>query len=177
MEKLIKVATSLPELQVEGVDFPSMATPPPGSAKAFFLAGAGERGLEIAGTFVPFTAIGIYLDEEAVKALAARWTGRSADELAASPDFFRDIFGGAFDKFTRITMVKPLTGQQYSDKVVENCLAKWQAAGTLTDAEVAAVGKFKEVFKPETFPPGSSIHFTHASSGSLAVSKREPNSL
>nr|QEA72150.1 chacone isomerase [Boesenbergia rotunda] len=168
MEKLIKAATSLPKLHVEGEDFPSLATPP-GSSKVFFLTGAGVRGLEIAGTFVTFTAIGIYLDKEATKALAPRWTGRSADELADSLDFFRDIFTGAFDKFTRITMLKPLTGQQYSEKVAENCLAQWQAAGTLTDADAAAVGKFKEVFKPEIFPPGSSILFTHASSGSLSI--------
>ena len=55
---------------------------------------------------------------------------------------------GDFEKFTRVTMILPLTGEQYSDKVTENCVAYWKAVGAYTDAEGAAVDKFKEAFKP-----------------------------
>ena len=79
---------------------------------------------------------------------------------------------GDFEKFTRVTMILPLTGEQYSDKVTENCVAYWKAVGAYTDAEGAAVDKFKEAFKPETFPPGASILFTHSPAGVLTVSAR-----
>lgn len=52
------------------------------------------RGLEIGGKFVKFTAIGIYLEESSLGALAEKWTTKSADELAASPDFYADIING-----------------------------------------------------------------------------------
>lgn len=77
---------------------------------------------------------------------------------------------GDFEKFTRVTMILPLTGEQYSDKVTENCVAAWKAAGVYTDAEGAAADKFKEAFKPHSFPPGASILFTHSPPGVLTVS-------
>ncbi|KAK9283637.1 hypothetical protein L1049_011887 [Liquidambar formosana] len=66
-------------------------------------------------------------------------------------------------------MILPLTGQQYSEKVTENCVAYWKAVGTYTDAEAKAVEKFIEVFKEEIFPPGSSILFTQSPLGSLTI--------
>nr|ACG27690.1 hypothetical protein [Zea mays] len=66
-------------------------------------------------------------------------------------------------------MIRPLTGEQYAGKVAENCVAYWKAAGLYTDAEGVAVEKFKQVFKPHTFPPGASIHFTHSPAGVLTV--------
>jgi hypothetical protein len=77
---------------------------------------------------------------------------------------------GDFEKFTRVTMILPLTGEQYAEKVTENCVAFWKAAGLYTDAEGVAVEKFREVFKPETFAPGASILFTHSPAGVLTVS-------
>jgi chalcone isomerase len=53
------------------------------------------RGVEIAGNFIKFTAIGVYLEEgAAVPALAKKWAGKSADELAADAAFFRDVVTG-----------------------------------------------------------------------------------
>ena len=100
------------EVEVDGVVFPPVARPP-GSGHAHFLAGAGVRGVEIAGNFIKFTAIGVYLEEgAAVPALAKKWAGKSADELAADAAFFRDVVTGDFEKFTRVTMILPLTGEQ-----------------------------------------------------------------
>ena len=84
--------------------------------------------------------------------------------------FFFPVFVGPFDKFTRITMILPLTGLQYSEKVSENCVAIWKSIGIYTDAEEKAIQKFLEVFKDENFPPGSSVLFTQSPTGSLAVS-------
>lgn len=67
-------------------------------------------------------------------------------------------------------MILPLTGQQYAEKVSENCVAVWKALGVYTEAEEKAVDKFVSTFKHETFPPGSSILFTQSPKGSLTVS-------
>ena len=79
---------------------------------------------------------------------------------------------GAFEKFIRVTMILPLTGLQYSEKVAENCVAIWKSLGIYTDAEAKAIEKFLEVFKDENFPPGSSILFTLSAQGSLTVSAK-----
>lgn len=57
----------------------------------------GARGLEIQGKFVKFTAIGVYLEDEAVPLLAVKWKGKSALELTDSVEFFRDIVTGKTD--------------------------------------------------------------------------------
>ncbi|GMP69500.1 hypothetical protein CsSME_00028734 [Camellia sinensis var. sinensis] len=82
-----------------------------------------------------------------------------------------------FEKFTQVTMILPLTGQQYSEKVTENCVAYWKAVGTYTDAEAKAIEKFIEVFKDETFPPGGSILFTQSPLGSLTIAFSKDGSL
>lgn len=52
------------------------------------------RGLEIQGNFVKFTAIGVYLEESGISALAAKWKGKTPAELVESVEFFRDIVTG-----------------------------------------------------------------------------------
>lgn len=164
------------KLDVEGTAFPAIVTPP-GSSTAHFLAGAGVRGLEIGGKFVVFTSIGVYLENNAVKALADNWKGKTADELADSGAFFKDVFSGAFEKFTRVSLVLPLSGQQYTEKVSENCVAQWKAAGIYTDAEASAIHKFKETFKSQNFLPGSSILFTHSPNGNLTIAFSKDGSI
>ncbi|KAK8651360.1 hypothetical protein V6N13_140964 [Hibiscus sabdariffa] len=159
---------SITELQVENVAFPPTVKPP-GSTNTLFLGGAGVRGLDVGGKFIKFTAIGVYLEDNAVNCLAAKWKGKNAEELAESVEFFRDIVTGDFEKFVRVTMILPLTGQQYSEKVAENCVAIWKSLGIYTDAEAKAIEKFLEVFKDENFLPGSSILFTLSPGGSLTI--------
>ena len=50
--------------------------------------------MEIGGNFIKFTAIGVYLEDAAVPALAGKWAGKTADELASDPTFFRDVYTG-----------------------------------------------------------------------------------
>ncbi|KAJ8759869.1 hypothetical protein K2173_009970 [Erythroxylum novogranatense] len=160
---------SVGQVQVEAVTFlPTVK--PPASNKTLFLCGAGVRGLEIEGKFIKFSAIGVYLEDSAMPSLAVKWKGKSADELADSVEFFGDIVTGPFEKFIRVTLILPLTGQQYSEKVSENCVAIWRSLGIYTDSEAIAIEKFVEVFKEEKFPPGSSILFTLLPNGSLAIS-------
>nr|UWK01851.1 chalcone isomerase [Erythronium umbilicatum]UWK01852.1 chalcone isomerase [Erythronium umbilicatum] len=170
------MAAVAPKLEVAGFVFPPVVRPP-GSSKALFLAGAGERGLEIGGKFITFTAIGVYVEESAVEALAGKWKGKSGDELVGSPEFFRDVVKGPFEKFTRVTMVLQLTGQQYSEKVIENCIAAWKAQGIYTEAESVAAEQFKEALKSETFPHGASILFTQSPSGSLTIAFSKDGSI
>ncbi|KAL5716877.1 chalcone isomerase [Ranunculus cassubicifolius] len=150
-------------LRVEGVSFNTSVTPP-GSTNSFFLAGAGVRGLQIKEQFIKFTAIAIYLESDsAISSLSPKWKSKSAQQLMDSDEFFHDIVTGQFEKFMMVTMLMPLTGQQYSEKVMENCVAYWKANGTYTDDEANAVEQFLEIFKEETFPPASSIVFTQSS--------------
>ncbi|XP_006650802.1 chalcone--flavonone isomerase [Oryza brachyantha] len=165
------------EVEVDGVVFPPVARPPGSAGRTHFLAGAGVRGMEIAGNFIKFTAIGVYLEDAAVPALGKKWAGKSADELAVDGAFFRDVVTGDFEKFTRVTMILPLTGEQYSEKVTENCVKAWKAAGVYTDAEGAAADKFKDAFKPHSFPPGASILFTHSPAGVLTVAFSKDSSV
>ncbi|XP_010669790.2 chalcone--flavanone isomerase [Beta vulgaris subsp. vulgaris] len=161
-------STLVSEMKVEDYAF-SSTVKAPGSNKTFFLGGAGVRGLEIQGKFVKFTAIGVYLEENGIAALASKWKGKGTDELVNSVEFFRDIVTGPFEKFTQVTMILPLTGQQYSEKVTENCVAFWKAIGAYTDNEAKAVEKFLEAFKNEKFPAGHSILFTQSPLGSLTI--------
>nr|AGH13331.1 chalcone isomerase [Rhus chinensis] len=159
---------SVSDGQVEHCTF-SSTVKPPGSSKTHFLGGAGVRGLEIQGKFVKFTAIGVYVEDSAVSSLAGKWKGKSAEELCESVPFFRDIVTGPFEKFIRVTMILPLTGQQYSQKVAENCVAIWKSLGLYTDAESKAIEQFLAAFKDENFPPGASILFTLSPLGSLTI--------
>ncbi|XP_057423580.1 chalcone--flavanone isomerase 2 [Lotus japonicus] len=168
---------SVTALQVENVAFPPTLIKPPASANTLFLGGAGERGLHIQDKFVKFTAIGIYLQDTAVPSLAVKWKGKPVDELTESVQFFRDIVTGPFEKFMQVTMILPLTGQQYSEKVSENCVAIWKHLGIYTDEEGKAIDKFVSVFKDQTFPPGSSILFTVLPKGSLAISFSKDGSI
>lgn len=77
---------------------------------------------------------------------------------------------GPFEKFIRVTMILPLTGRQYSEKVAENCVAYWKAVGIYTDAEGKAIEKFLDILKNESFQPGDSILFSQSLLGSLTIS-------
>ncbi|XP_057782387.1 chalcone--flavanone isomerase-like [Salvia miltiorrhiza] len=164
------------QLQVESVVFPPTAKPP-GSDKTLFLGGAGVRGMEIQGNFVKFTAIAVYMEGTAIPALAPKWGAKTVDELADSADFIREIIAGPFEKLTKVTMILPLTGQQYSEKVAENCTAYWKAVGKYTDAEGKAVEEFLQVFKDESFSPGASILFTQSPAGSLTIAFSKDGSI
>nr|QIE05382.1 chalcone isomerase [Persicaria minor] len=155
-------------IPIEDFVFPPSVRPP-ATDKPFFLGGAGIRGLVIEGKFISFTAIGIYFDEGAVASLSGKWKGKSATELAESVEFFREIVTGPFEKFIQITMLKPLTGPMYSEKVAENCTAIWKALGIYTEAEEKAIEKFMEIFKDQNFPPGSSIMFKQCPPRSLRI--------
>ncbi|KAJ0650760.1 putative chalcone isomerase [Helianthus annuus] len=80
------------------------------------------------------------------------------------------VCAGPFEKFAQVTMILPLTGKQYAEKVSENCVAVWKALGIYTDADAKTIDKFLEIFSDQNFPPGSSILFTISPAGSLTVS-------
>ncbi|KAF3573242.1 hypothetical protein F2Q69_00061881 [Brassica cretica] len=131
----------------------------------------------VTGKFVIFTVIGVYLDPVSVPSLSVKWKGKTTEELTESVPFFREIVTGSFEKFIKVTMKLPLTGQQYSEKVTENCVAIWKSLGIYRDSEAKAVERFLEVFKDETFPPGASILFALASKGSLTVAFSKDDSI
>ncbi|KAM7270554.1 hypothetical protein ACFE04_029768 [Oxalis oulophora] len=167
---------STTSLTIETATFPA-SVKPPGSNKTHFLAGGGVRGMEIKGNFVKFTSIGVYLDDEAVASLSAKWKGKTSQEMIDSVEFSRDIVTGPFEKFTQVTMILPLTGLMYANKVSENCVDIWKSLGIYTDAEAKAIEEFIQVFKDESFPPGSSILFTQSPQGSLTIAFTKDGSI
>ncbi|OIW12778.1 hypothetical protein TanjilG_24711 [Lupinus angustifolius] len=156
-------------VKVENVTFPPFVNAT-GSNNNFFLGGAGVRGLQEQGKFIKFTDIGIYLQDNAVSSLADKWHGKSTKKLNKSNEFFKDIIKGPFEKFMQVTLILPLSGPQYSEKVAENCAAILKSHGVYTNEEEKATEKFLSVFKKETFAPGSSIFFTVLHQGSLVIS-------
>ncbi|CAH2064076.1 unnamed protein product [Thlaspi arvense] len=167
---------SVSKLHVDSVTFPPSVNSP-ASSNPLFLGGAGVRGLDIQGKFVIFTVIGVYLDAVAVPSLSVKWEGKTTEELTESVPFFREIVTGAFEKFIKVTMKLPLTGQQYSEKVTENCVAIWKSLGIYTESEAKAVERFLEVFKDQTFAPGASILFALSPNGSLTVAFSKDDSI
>ncbi|KAL0652612.1 hypothetical protein Bca4012_095303 [Brassica carinata] len=188
---------SVTNLQVDSVNFPPSVISP-ASSNRLFLAGAGVQGLDIQGEFVISTVIGVYLDPNAVGSLTSfGWGCKTTEELTESVNFFRHIVTGSFEKFIKVTMKLPLTGQQYSEKVTENCEAIWESLGINSNSDIScgpppsaklrfnkitktfgpsrhysrgqAVKRFLEIFKPKKFPPGASILFAISPKGSLTV--------
>ncbi|KAF6134990.1 hypothetical protein GIB67_014039 [Kingdonia uniflora] len=169
-------ALSLKGLVIEGVTFP-VTVKPPGSNNTLFLGGAGYRGLNIQNTFTKVTSIGVYLQGTAVSCLAPKWAGKTKKELANSVKFFQDIFTGPFEKFTRVTMIMPLTGPQYSEKVAENCVAYMKSIGVYTQVEEQAVAMFLDAFKNKNFISGASVLFTQSPSGTLEIGFSKDSSI
>ncbi|CAL5096747.1 unnamed protein product [Urochloa decumbens] len=167
------------EVTVEGIVFPPVMARPPGSALTHFLAGGGVRGIEAEGNFVKIAAIGVYLEDAAVPALAGKWAGKSADELASDPAFFRDVCTGEFEKFTMLTFIwaKTVAAEEFAGKVTEGRVAYLKAAGAYTDAEAAAVEEFKAAFKGLSLAPGASVLFTHSPAGVLTVAFSDDSSV
>ncbi|XP_061372227.1 chalcone--flavanone isomerase 1A-like [Gastrolobium bilobum] len=161
-------APSITAIQVENLEFPAVITSPANS-KTYFLGGAGERGLIIEGNFIKFTGIGVYLEDKAVASLA-KWKGKSSEDLVETLDFFRDIISGPFEKLIRGSKIRPLTGIEYSGKVMENCVAHMKSVGTYGDAEAAAIEKFAEAFKNVNFPQGASVFYRQSPDGILGLS-------
>ncbi|KAK8959588.1 Chalcone--flavonone isomerase [Platanthera guangdongensis] len=156
-------------VEVEGVNFLAEITSA-ATSKTFFLGGAGVRGIEAGNKFMAVTSIGIYLEVAAIPAMSEKWKGKSSEELGGSDEFYRDIITGPFEKLTKVTMLLPLTGQQYSEKVSQNCVAAWKAANVFTKEEETAINDFLQIFKLRNFPPGASIIFTHSTDqGSLSI--------
>ncbi|KAG9151242.1 hypothetical protein Leryth_002794 [Lithospermum erythrorhizon] len=170
------MSQSVTSVQVENHVFPAAVTPPD-SSNTLFLGGAGVRGMEIQGKFIAFTVIAVYLESIAIPSLAVKWKGKTPHELTDSVDFFKDIFGGPFEKFTQVTMVLPLSGKQYSEKVAENCVTYLKDIGKYTEAESKAIDEFLGVFKNQNFTPGASVLFTHSSMGSLHIGFSKDSSI
>ncbi|MCO5552155.1 hypothetical protein L7F22_005665 [Adiantum nelumboides] len=138
-------------LEVEGIEFaPSVAAL--GSSKQLVLGGAGFRGLEINGNLVKFTAIGIYVDEAIISHLSPKLHGKSVEELCENELLFEEVLAAPFEKLVRVVFLLPLTGPQYSEKVVERM-------GLLPNLGLKeeSTKQFLEVFKHETFPPRTSL--------------------
>nr|QDF63006.1 chalcone isomerase [Adiantum capillus-veneris] len=138
-------------LEVEGIKFaPSVAAL--GSTKQLVLGGAGFRGLEISGNLVKFTAIGIYVDEAIIPHLSPKLHGKSIEELCNNELLFEEVLAAPFEKLVRVVFLLPLTGPQYSEKVVERM-------GLLPNPGIKeeSTKQFLEIFKPENFPPRTSL--------------------
>ncbi|KAJ7546536.1 hypothetical protein O6H91_08G043300 [Diphasiastrum complanatum] len=145
---------ALESLEVEGVHFEASIISPR-SASELILAGAGFRGVQIApGVILKVTSIAIYIEKELLNQLANRWSGENSPALLENEEFFLEIVSAKFEKCAKVALLKPLTGIQYSEKVLEHTKAELGKRG---DAEDKAIQEFLDAFKQETFFPGSAI--------------------
>ncbi|KAI7745429.1 hypothetical protein M8C21_021000 [Ambrosia artemisiifolia] len=124
--------------------------------------------MDIEGNFVKFNAI---------SSLAVKWKGKTAEELRDSFEFYRDITTGPFEKLGQVTMIVPLTGKYFAEKVTENFVTIWKSFGTYTEVQAKTINKFLEAFENQNFPPGSSIFFTVSPVGSLTISFSKDGSI
>lgn len=42
-----------------------------------------------------------------------------------------ELLLGEFEKFIKVTMKRPLTGKEYSEKIAKNCVAIWEIDSNL----------------------------------------------
>eukprot|EP00250_Pteridium_aquilinum_P012207 c20571_g1_i2 orf=162-788(+) len=147
-------------LDVEGVAFGASVTGL-GSSKALILGGAGDRGLEINGNYIKFTAIGIYVEDGIIPHLSPKLKGKSVEELCDNELLFEEVLSAPFDKLVRVVFLLPLSGPQYSEKVLERIGVQ----AMYTDIMDEHKQQFLELFKPETFPPRSSVIFSFTEEG------------
>lgn len=150
-------------LEIEGIAFPAALTPL-ASSKPLILGGAGSRGLEINGQFIKFTSIGIHMEEEVIKHLAPKYKGRTGHDLNEEEAFFEDLLKSPHEKYVRVFFLLPLTGPQYSEKVVEQ-VHNQKLYSNLQDG---LIEQFIEVFKDKSFSPGSAVSF-HVSMAGLKI--------
>ncbi|KAH7285585.1 hypothetical protein KP509_33G035400 [Ceratopteris richardii] len=138
-------------LDIEGIPFAATATTL-GSTTELILGGAGFRGLEIQGKLIKFTAIGIYVEAAIIPHLSQKLAGKSLEELCENDLIFNEVVAAPHDKLVRVTFLAPLTGPQYSEKVVERI-------GLIENSGVKeeSLKLFLEIFKTENFPPGTSV--------------------
>lgn len=154
-------------MEIEGLAFPP-ALVPPGSSKSLLLGGAGFRGMEINGNFIKFTAIGIYIEEGVIKHLSPKLKGKTAEELCKDELLFEELLQAPHEKFVRVVFLLPLTGVQYSEKVLERI----EAQARYTNVQEKHRQQFLEVFKAESFPPRSSVLLSFSQEGlKIAFSK------
>lgn len=124
-----------------------------------------------------FTTTGLYLEDDVVPWLAAKWKGKTAEELFESDEFFRDIVTCPFEKFFRLTHLLPLTGQDFTGKVTENCASIIKSAGVYGDAEATAIDKFKEIYGDRELSVGFSNLYSQSPTGLLTITFTEDGSI
>nr|QDF63008.1 chalcone isomerase [Christella parasitica] len=147
-------------LDIEGIIFePSVQAL--GSSKSLVLGGAGDRGLEINGKFIKFTAIGIYVEDGIVPYLSPKLSGKCVEELCDKELLFEEVISAPFEKLVRVVFLLPLTGPQYSEKVLERIGVQ----GMYKDLKDEHKQKFLEIFKAESFPPRSSLELSFTEQG------------
>lgn len=147
-------------LDIEGITFEASVVAL-GSSKALVLGGAGDRGLEINGKFIKFTAIGIYVEDGIIPHLSPKLSGKSVEELCDKELLFEEVLSAPFEKSVRVVFLLPLTGPQYSEKVLERIGVQ----AIYTDLKDEHKQQFLEIFKAENFPPRSSLVFYFTEEG------------
>lgn len=79
-------------------------------------------------------------------------------------------YAGPFEKLSHATALVPIDGKDFAKNSSGAFAGVLKAKGIYTDADSKTFDHYTEVFKDESFPPGSSILFTTLPAGSLMVS-------
>jgi chalcone isomerase len=169
LAELIKKQIHVSGVEVESASFPP-SVKPPGTTKTLFLAGAGVRDGYREGKYMKFSAVSLYLEDDAVPWLAAKWKGKNAEELEKSDEFVNDLITGPFEKLVYVKALETIFGERWSRLQSEICRELWKSLGVYTEAENEALNKFYGAMKVETFVSGYSIFQTLSTNGTLTLS-------
>ncbi|MED6159120.1 hypothetical protein PIB30_039349 [Stylosanthes scabra] len=89
----------------------------------------------------------------------------------------RIVCVGPFEKLIRGSKIRPLSGVEYSKKVMENCVAHMKSVGDYGEAEAAAIQEFAQAFNNVHFKPGASVFYRQSPLGFLALSFSEDGNM
>ena len=81
------------------------------------------------------------------------------------------VLSAPFEKFVRVVFLVPLTGIQYSEKVIERIGVQEYT----TKVQEEHKQKFLETFKEENFPPRSSVLLSFSKEGLKVKNNRNKN--
>ncbi|BBN13651.1 chalcone isomerase [Marchantia polymorpha subsp. ruderalis] len=160
---------------VEGVQVTSTILVP-GSDSELSLVGAGVRGVRLPhGVELKVTVLGIYTNLEVLNHLS-KYDGLSAEELLKDDQFLLAFLEAPVDKLARVTMLLPLTGEDYAGKSGDTTEMSLKEVNKWGEAEELALKEYREFFKQKTCPPGSTIFFAVTKSG-LEISQSFDSSI
>lgn len=135
-------------------------------SKRLELLGQGITDIEIHFLHVKFTAIGVYLDKQAVTDYllastgAGKWKGAATEaDLLSDTTFFQALVSAPGKKLLRVAVIKEIKGSQYGEQLETVVRDRLAEEDRYEDPEEEALEKVSEFFRSKYFSKGSIVTF------------------